>query len=102
MGINYSKRLPISTQKVKKCESCKKVFSEDANFCSACGKKLMTEKLSVYANIGKNGISSFSYKLPNGTTINSKGNITLKLAKGISYTTNSKPKKKNTKSNDKN
>ena len=44
--------------------------------------------------MGKNGITSFSYKLPDGTTVNSKGNVTIPIANGMSYTANTNTKKK--------
>ena len=86
MGLNFRKSLLIKRDVVKKCDKCQKIFSEENNFCPTCGSKLISEKTEVYANIGKDGITSYTYKLPNGTRINSKGNVTFKLAKGISYT----------------
>lgn len=90
MGINYRKRMLLREDVLMKCEHCKKVYSVDTKFCSNCGTKLISEKTKVYANIGKHGITSLSYKLPDGTTINSKGNITIPLANGISYTAKKK------------
>jgi hypothetical protein len=58
----------------------------DNVLCPKCGSKLLVEKLSIYANYGKRGITSYTYKLPNGMSFNSKGTITLPLCKGISYT----------------
>lgn len=93
MGINYRKKLLLREEILKKCTSCKIVYPSDKNFCPKCGAKLHSEKTKVFANIGKNGISSISYKLPDGTTINSKGNVTIPLGNGISYTSKSKTKK---------
>lgn len=90
MGLNFRKRIVVSETVLKKCEHCKLVFSEEDNFCSNCGKKLLSDKTTVYANLGKNGITSFSYKLSSGITINSKGNLTFSLGKGVSYTTKMK------------
>lgn len=72
---------------LKRCDYCKLAFNEEYDFCPKCGKKLISEKTEVYANLGKNGISSFSYKLASGITLNSKGNVSFSLGKGISYTT---------------
>lgn len=73
-----------------KCQKCDIIFAEDCKFCENCGTKLSQQKTKVYANMGKNGITSLSYKLPDGTTLNSKGNITIPMGKGISYTTKKK------------
>ena len=69
------------------------IYSDDKLFCPKCGKSLKREKMQIFANMGKNGLTSFTYKLPDGTTINSKGNVTIPLAKGMSYTANTKKKK---------
>lgn len=90
MGINYRKRILLSEEVLKKCEHCKKIYSADNNFCPTCGVILISEKTQVYANFGKKGITSLSYKLPDGTTLNSRGNITIPIANGISYTTKKK------------
>ena len=87
MGLNFRKRVVLAQTVLKKCEHCKLVFSNEDNHCSKCGSKLISEKTSVYANIGKNGITSISYKLASGITINSKGRLTFSLGEGISYTT---------------
>lgn len=87
MGLNFKKRILVKEEVIKQCEQCKKVYSSEDCFCSNCGKKLSTQKTKVYANYGKKGITSFSYVLPNGTTINTKGNMTIPISKGISYTT---------------
>ncbi len=86
MGLNIRKRFLITETSICRCPKCQKIFDGNSNFCTLCGSKLKLEKTKIYANVGKNGISSYSYKLPNGTTINSKGCITMNLAKGISYT----------------
>ena len=86
MGVNFRKRVLVREEVLKKCEVCQKLYPEENNFCPDCGSKLISEKTKVYANMGKNGITSFSYKLPNGTTINSKGNLTIPIGQGISYT----------------
>ena len=72
---------------LKRCDKCKLVYNDDHDFCPKCGSKLISEKTAVYANLGKNGVSSFSYKLASGITINSKGNVSFPLSKGVSYTT---------------
>lgn len=86
MGLNFRGRQLIHEQKVTRCENCKKVYDAEKAYCPACGTKLLVEKLSVYANYGKHGITSYTYKLPNGMSFNSKGTMTLPLSKGISYT----------------
>lgn len=92
MGINVRKRVRLHETILMNCKSCQRVFPKDYNFCPDCGDKLVPEKSSFYANLGKNGITSFSYKMANGITINSKQTMTIPLTKGISYTT--KPRKK--------
>ena len=87
MGLNVRKKVLLSETVLKRCNHCKLVFQNDDSFCTSCGEKLISEKTKVYANIGKNGLTSFSYKLASGVTINSKGNITFPLGKGVSYTT---------------
>lgn len=87
MTINFKKKVLISEVVLKKCTNCQKVYEGDNNFCKICGKKLISEKTKLYANFGKNGITSYTYKLANGITINSKGNITTSIANGLSYTT---------------
>ena len=86
MGLNFKKRILLKEEIIKQCEQCKIVYTSEDCFCSICGKKLSTQNTKVYANYGKNGITSFSYVLPNGTTINTKGNMTIPISKGISYT----------------
>lgn len=90
MGINFRKRVPLSETILMDCENCQKVFPADSKFCPTCGQKLISRKSTFYANLGKNGITSFSYKMANGITINSKNVMTIPLAKGISYTTTMK------------
>ncbi|MBE5821623.1 MAG: hypothetical protein E7311_03420 [Clostridiales bacterium] len=72
---------------MKKCTQCQKVYESENNFCKACGNKLISEKTKLYANFGKNGITSYTYQMANGVTINSKGNMTTPIANGMSYTT---------------
>ena len=93
MGINYRKKVLLKEEITKRCEICKMIYSDDKLFCPKCGKSLKREKMQIFANMGKNGLTSFTYKLPDGTTINSKGNVTIPIAKGMSYTANTKKKK---------
>ena len=86
MGINFKRRVLIQESILKTCEKCQKVFPEESIFCRYCGAKLASQKTKVYANFGKNGITSVTFKMPNGITINSKGNMTVPLCTGISYT----------------
>ena len=86
MGINYRKRQLVSSVVLMNCKHCQKVFSDEAVFCPHCGNKLTAEKTAIYANYGKHGISSFSYKMPNGVTFNSKRGTTIPLGNGLSYT----------------
>lgn len=87
MGINFKKRILMQEQVLKKCDTCKKLYQSEDNFCSICGSKLTSERTKVYANLGKKGISSYSYVLPDGTTINSRNGMTIPLGNGMSYTT---------------
>ena len=75
-----------------KCEKCQKLYSAENCFYKTCGTKLISEKTKIYANFGKKGLTSFTYKLPNGTTFNSKGNLTVRLTNGISYSQKMKEK----------
>lgn len=86
MGINIRKRVLIETIVSKKCPTCNKEFTADDDFCRYCGTKLTTQTTKVYANFGKRGITSYSYVLPGGKTINSKGKLTLSVGNGISFT----------------
>ena len=89
--INYRKKIPISKVQKKYCSNCCKDYDENKNFCPKCGSKLKMKKSEVYANIGKKGITSISLK-QDGVTVNSKGDVTIPVAKGVSITTN--PRKK--------
>lgn len=82
----------IKEQVLMKCEKCQKLYSAENCFCRICGTKLISEKTKIYANFGKKGLTSFTYKLPNGTTFNSKGDLTVRLANGISYSKKLKEK----------
>ena len=89
MGLNINRKIPIKEEFVKTCKNCNVDYDQDANFCSCCGKKLTKKSVSkVYANLGKNGISSISVKTTNGVTVNSKNKVTVPLGKGLSYTSN--------------
>lgn len=90
MGLNFRRRFLLREEVLKNCENCKKLYPESNMYCPECGSKLSKVKTQVYANLGKSGITSLSYKLPNGITINSKGAMTIPVGKGISYTTKSK------------
>ena len=90
MGLNVRKKILLSETVLKRCEHCKLVFQNTDNYCANCGEELISEKTKVYANIGKRGITSFSCRLASGITINSKGNITFPIGKGVSYTTSKK------------
>ncbi len=92
MRINVRKRVLLKEVTIMRCNKCHIDFSSENNFCSTCGSKLAEVKTKIYCNYGKRGITSLSCKLPNGTVINSKGNLTIPLAKGVSYTF-SKPQK---------
>lgn len=90
MGINLRSRVLIHEQTATRCAKCQKVYDGEKRFCPACGSELLIEKIKVYANFGKKGLTSYTYKLPNGISFNSKGTMTLPLAKGISYTSKTK------------
>ena len=72
---------------MKACPSCKNGhFDNDDNFCKICGARLEVKEIKVFANIGKRGnITSYSYVLPGGQTINSKGKLSFNIG-GISFT----------------
>lgn len=90
MGININRRIPIEQE--KRCRKCNITYPSSFNFCTTCGQKLKSTQGRVYANMGKNGVSSISVK-SGKVTVNSKGRITLKIAPGISYTSAIKKKK---------
>ena len=90
MGLNFRSRILIHEQVATRCEKCQKVYDSEKSFCPTCGSELLAEKLKVYANFGKKGITSYTYKLPNGISFNSKGTMTLPISKGISYTSKTK------------
>ena len=94
MGINYHKKVVIGEKTFKLCKQCQLAYDETSNFCSECGTKLTKKSTKIYANFGKTGITSLSYKTPDGITINSKGNTTIPIGVGISYTINKNKKKK--------
>lgn len=86
MKIRLKNRVLIETIVSKKCPTCNKEFTPEDNFCRYCGIKLITQSTKVYANFGKRGITSYSYILPGGKTINSKGKLTINVGNGISLT----------------
>lgn len=86
MGLNIRGKKLLHEEKATRCEKCEKIYAADCCYCPRCGSKLISEKMQIFANFGKNGITSYTYKLPNGISFNSKGNVTMSLAKGISYT----------------
>lgn len=90
MGLSIRKKVLLRQEVKKICKACKLMYSEDKNFCSQCGTKLATESTKVYANVSDKGVTSISYKMPDGTTINSKGNISKSLGNGLSYKTSLK------------
>ncbi len=90
MGINIRSKILIHEQIATRCEKCQKVYDSEKRFCPTCGSELLIEKIKVYANFGKKGLTSYTYKLPNGISLNSRGTMTLPLAKGISYTSKTK------------
>lgn len=88
MGISFRKRVLVGKEEVKFCEKCKKVLPLDHNFCSDCGNKTKSKSTKVYANYGKTGLTSISYKMPDGFTYNTRTGISKSLGNGI--TLNSK------------
>lgn len=86
MALNFRKRVLLETIVLKECPNCSKYFSKDDNFCRYCGSKLNLKQIKLYANMGKRGITSYSYVLPEGKTINSKGKVTFSVGNGISFT----------------
>ena len=85
-GFRFRGKRLLSEQILKTCDACNKAYMPDHNFCPECGAKLKTVKSKVYANYGKNGLTSLSYVLPNGTTFNTRSGMTMSLGNGISYT----------------
>lgn len=92
MGLNVRRKVLLRETAIMICSDCKLAYNADTNFCPSCGKKLSKKSSKVYVNIGKHGITSLSYKTADGITINSKGNVTLPIGKGLSYTITSKKK----------
>ncbi len=92
MGMNFRRKVLIGEKVFKLCSECKLAYDESSNFCTKCGAKLSKKSSKIYANMGKRGITSISYKTADGITINSKGNTTIPLGTGISYTVTSKNK----------
>ncbi len=90
--INIRRRVLIGEKTFNFCEKCKLAYEESSNFCSNCGEKLAKKTSKIYANMGKHGVASISYKTADGITINSKGNTTIPLGSGLSYTVTSKNK----------
>lgn len=86
MAISFRKRVQIKTIESKKCPECDKEFNSEDVFCRFCGSKLTSQEIKVYANIGKRGVTSWSYVYPGGKTINSKGKITASIGNGFSFT----------------
>lgn len=86
MGLNVRRRTVLREEVLMRCKKCKKVYPYGSNFCSDCGEALISEKTTVYANFGKSGITSLTYKLPDGTTINTRRGTTIPIANGVSYT----------------
>lgn len=92
MGINVRRKILIGEKAFCLCNNCKLAYDENSKFCTQCGKKLIKKSSKIYANMGKSGITSISYKTADGITINSKGNTTIPLGAGVSYTVTSKNK----------
>ena len=82
MGINVRRKILIGEKAF--------CFCENSKFCTQCGRKLVKKSSKIYANMGKSGVTSISYKTADGITINSKGNTTIPLGAGVSYTVTSK------------
>ena len=88
MKINFKRKQLVQTIAVKVCPNCNNNCGEEDRFCIKCGTELpASQKIKVYANYGKSGITSFSYVFPGGKTINSKGKMTFNIGNGISFTT---------------
>lgn len=86
MGMNFRRKILIGEKTFMICSQCKLAYDENSKFCTQCGKKLSKRSSKTYANIGKKGITSISCKTADGITINSKGNTTIPLGTGVSYT----------------
>lgn len=90
MGLRVRKRFLLRKETIMICSDCKLAYNDNSNYCPSCGKKLSKKTSKVYANMGKNGITSISYKTADGITINSKGITTIPFGKGLSYTSKNK------------
>lgn len=86
MGISFRKRMLVGEEKIKFCEKCKKVFPLDHNFCPDCGSETKLKSTKVYANYGKHGLTSITYKMPDGITYNTRNGISKSLGNGITLT----------------
>ena len=87
MGIRFKKRQLVDETVLMICKRCNKAFSKDYNYCPDCGAKLKSSKTKIIANYGAKGLTSFSYVLPNGMTLNSKNGMSMPLGNGLSFTT---------------
>lgn len=92
MGLQVRRKVLLREEIIMTCPSCHLAYHKSAVFCSSCGSKLTRKASKVYANFGKSGLTSISYKTADGITINSKGQATIPLGHGISYSTSSKKK----------
>lgn len=98
MGLNFKKRTLLRQEVVMRCKTCNVLYAQGDKFCGVCGQKLTAEKTSVFANYGTRGITSLTYKLPNGTSVNTRAGATIPLGNGLSYTIgNSRRKSGNSK-----
>lgn len=81
------RKLDLSGMVLMRCDNCKLVFNDRHVMCSKCGGTLISEKTSVFANLGKNGVSSFVYNLASGIRIKVKANARFPLDQGAPYST---------------
>ena len=80
-------KIPLSGMILMRCDNCKLVFNDQHAFCLKCGKKLIPEQTSVYANIVRSKATSFVYELESGISIKVKANTRIHLDKGAHYST---------------
>lgn len=93
MGVRINKKIALLNKAVMYCPTCKCEYHNEVKFCTKCGNKLQKRNTKVYANVSAKGITSFSLQTPLGT-INSKGKASIPLGGGISYTTQTRKKRK--------
>ena len=81
------RKLELSDMVLMRCDNCKLIFNDQHVNCTKCGRTLISEKTSVYANLGKTNATSFVYQLASGINIKVKANVRFPLDQGVPYST---------------